>query len=40
MTDHLRHFGLYWEGNRSPTSEEREVMAALGHIRVTIGRVN
>ncbi|MBI3959468.1 MAG: transglutaminase family protein [Chloroflexi bacterium] len=40
--------GLGWEGNpstssghrRSPTNEEREVMAALGHIRATIGRVN
>ena len=40
--------GLGWEGNpstgsghsRSPTQEEREVMAALGHIRATIGRTN
>ena len=32
--------GLSWEGNHSPTNEEREVMAALGHIRATIGRVN
>jgi regulator of sirC expression with transglutaminase-like and TPR domain len=32
--------GLGWEGNQSPTSEEREVMAALDHIRSTIGRVN
>lgn len=32
--------GLGWEGNRSPTNEEREVMAALGHIRATMGRVN
>ncbi|MCL4831926.1 MAG: tetratricopeptide repeat protein [Caldilineaceae bacterium] len=40
--------GLYWEGDpstssgdsRSPTSEEREVMAALGHIRAAIERAN
>ena len=32
--------GLGWEGNRSPTQEEREVMAALGYIRATIGRSN
>jgi regulator of sirC expression with transglutaminase-like and TPR domain len=40
--------GLGWGGkpstssghSRSPTQEEREVMAALGHIRATIGRIN
>lgn len=40
--------GLSWVGNppadpgdsRLPTQEEREVMAALSHIRATIGRVN
>jgi len=31
---------LGWEGNHSPTQEEREVMAALGHIRATVGRLN
>jgi len=35
-----RLLGLGWEGNQSPTNEEREVMAALAHIRAMIGRVN
>lgn len=32
--------GLAWEGNHAPTSEEREVMAALAHARNTLHRVN
>jgi len=32
--------GLGWEGNQAPTSEEREVMTALYHIRSALGRMN
>ncbi|MFZ1757320.1 MAG: transglutaminase-like domain-containing protein [Caldilineaceae bacterium] len=32
--------GIGWEGDRSPTGEEREVMAALSHIRSTVSRSN
>lgn len=32
--------GLRWQGNQSPTSEERQVIAVLDHIRSALGRMN
>lgn len=32
--------GFVWEGNQAPTSEEREVMAALSHVRDRLMRLN